>query len=113
MKPQLVMTDWEGSHSADLEGTRSRLIRGGTWKKQRCVVIVPSSDLMPAKVALSLWSLAFPPNNGVVRILALGQEVGEAYSNAIEQILTHPDLKDWEYILTCEADNLPPADGVL
>lgn len=113
MKPQLVMTDWEGSHSADLEGTRSRLIRGGSWKKQRCVVIVPSSDLMPAKVALSLWSLAFPPNNGVVRILALGQEVGEAYSNAIEQILTHPDLKDWEYILTCEADNLPPADGVL
>ena len=112
-KPQLVMTEWEGVHNADLSTTRARLIKGGSWKRQRCVVIIPSADLMPAKVALSLWNLAFPPNNGVVRILALGQEVGEAYSNAIEQVLMHPDLKDWEYLLTIEHDNLPPADGLI
>lgn len=40
-------------------------------------------------------------------------EVGEAYTAAIEQVLAHPELKDWEYILTLEHDNTPPADGVL
>jgi hypothetical protein len=112
-KPQLVIQDFGGEHGKDLTKTTARLIKGGSWKRQRVIVVIPSADMMPAKVALSLWNLAFPPNNGVVRILALGQEVGEAYSNAIEQILAHPDLKDWEYLLTIEHDNLPPGDGVL
>lgn len=54
-----------------------------------------------------------PPNNGCVRILCQGMEVGSAYSSAIESVLAHPDLKDWEYILTVEHDNAPPQDGVL
>ena len=113
MKPQLISMDYIGEHNKDLPKTRARLTRGGSWKRQRIVVIIPSADLMPAKVALSHWSLSFPPNNGVVRLLALGQEVGEAYSNAIEQIIVHPELKEWEYLLTIEADNIPPPDGVL
>lgn len=67
---------------------------------------------MPTKAAMALWSLAFPPNNQVFRMAALGMEVGEAYSNAIEQILAHPELSQWEYILTVEHDNIPPWDGV-
>ena len=55
----------------------------------------------------------FPPNNGVARILALGQEVGEAYTNTITEVLAHPDLREWEYILTVEHDNVPPPDGVI
>ena len=31
----------------------------------------------------------------------------------IEQVLAHPDLKDWEYLLTVEVDNAPPSDGVI
>jgi hypothetical protein len=69
--------------------------------------------MIPAKIALSLWNLAFPPNNGVVRILAQGMEVGDAYSTAIENILAHPDLSQWEYVLTIEHDNAPPSDGVI
>lgn len=113
MKPQLVMSDFQGEHNKDLEATSARLIRGGSWKKQRVVVVIPSADLIPAKVALSHWSLIFPPNNGVIRILALGQEVGEAYTNAIESVLSHPDLKDWEYLLCIEHDNAPPQDGLI
>jgi hypothetical protein len=113
MKPQLVQFDGAGEHNKDLKQTRSRLLKGGSWKKQRIVVILPSSDLMAAKVALSHWSLAFPPNNGVVRLLALGQEVGDAYSNCIEQVLANPELSQWEYILTIESDNCPPPDGVI
>jgi hypothetical protein len=46
-------------------------------------------------------------------MLCLGLEVGDAYSQAIEFVIEHPELKDWEFILTMEHDNMPPADGVL
>jgi hypothetical protein len=73
---------------------------------------------VPAKCALSWWNLAFPPNNGVVRILALGDEVGIAYSNAIEWILSQKNddpncLANWEYVLCVEHDNAPPPDGLI
>lgn len=113
MTPQLTVADFGGKHSADLAETSARLIRGGSWKKQRIVVVVPAGDMIPAKVALLHWNLLFPPNNGVCRILAQGMEVGDAYSTAIEQVLAHPDLSQWEYLLTLEHDNMPPQDGVL
>lgn len=110
---QLIIQDFAGIHNSDLDKTSARLIKGGSWKKQRIVVIIPSAAMIPAKVALTHWNLAFPPNNGVVRILALGDEVGVAYSQAIEQVLAHPELSQWEYILTLEHDNTPPSDGVI
>jgi hypothetical protein len=113
MNPELIIQDLGGKHSGNMDGTRSRLLKGGTWKNQRIIVILPAASMIPAKVALSHWNLIFPPNNGVVRILAQGMEVGDAYSTAIEQILAHPDLSKWEYILTIEHDNAPPQDGVL
>jgi hypothetical protein len=113
MKPQITMQDLGGAHNQNLEATRSRLIKGGSWKRQRIIVVIPAGDSIPAKVALSHWNLAFPPNNGVVRILAQGMEVGEAYSTTIEGILAHPELSQWEYLLTIEHDNAPPNDGVI
>ena len=113
MKPQLVVQDFSGAHNANPDATRARLIKGASWKKQRIVVVIPAGESIPAKVALSHWNLAFAPNNGVVRILAQNMEVGIAYSEAIEQILAHPDLSQWEFLLTLEHDNAPPSDGVL
>jgi hypothetical protein len=113
MKPELVIQDFGGRHNADPSATRARLLKGGSWKRQRVVVIIPSANMLAAKVALSHWNLAFPPNNGVVRILALGMEVGDAYSTAIEQVIAHPELGSWEYLLTLEHDNMPPSDGVI
>jgi hypothetical protein len=113
-KPQIIIQqDFSGAHNADLKTTTARLLKGGSWKKQRVVVILPSADLIPAKVCLALWNLAFPPNNGVCKVLAVGMEVGDAYSQAIEGILAHPDLKDWEFVLTVEHDNAPPGDGLV
>lgn len=113
MKAGLTLFDQGGRHNADLAVSHSRILKGGSWKKQRVIVVIPAGEMIPAKVALSHWNLSFPPNNGVVRILAQGLEVGEAYSTAIEQILQHPELKDWEYLLTIEHDNCPPPDGLL
>jgi len=109
----LIVQDFGGNHNKDIAKTQARLIKGATWKKQRIVAIIPADTLIPAKVALTHWNLIFPPNQGVVRILAQGMEVGDAYSQAIENILQHPDLSKWEYILTLEHDNTPPQDGIL
>lgn len=103
----------EGIHNANLPASISRVMEGGSWKKQRIHLILPAANSMSTKVALSHWNLAFPPNQSVNRIVALGMEVGDAYSQTIEQILAHPDLSQWEYILTIEHDNMPPYDGVL
>jgi hypothetical protein len=113
LTPALVIQDFTGTHGKDLGKTRARLIKGASWKKQRIVLILPAGESIPAKVALSHWALIFPPNQGVARILAQGMEVGQAYSTAIEQILAHPELSQWDYILTIEHDNCPPSDGVL
>ena len=107
-----MVQDFGGEHNRDLNATRARILKNGSWKKQRIVEIMPSGDMVPAKCVLAWRNLAFPPNNGLYRMLAIGMEVGEAYSNAIEQILAHPDLSQWEYILTIEHDNAPPPDGV-
>jgi hypothetical protein len=109
----LVIQDFAGAHNADLGKTRARLIQGASWKKQRVVVVVPAGAFIPSKVALSHWNLGFAPNNGVVRILAEGMEVGEAYTTAIQGVLDHPELSQWEYLLTLEHDNMPPSDGVV
>lgn len=112
-KPALIAQDFGGEHNKNIEGTFSRLMKGGSWKKQRVIVIIPAGDSIPAKVALSHWNLIFPPNNPSFRILAQGMEVGEAYSQAIQSIIEHPELSKWEYILTIEHDNAPPPDGLL
>lgn len=112
VKPQIVMGAI-GRHNQNLEHARGRILKGGSWKKQRIIMLVPSADMIAAKVYISHCNLIFPPNQGAFRMLALGMEVGEAYSNAIEQILAHPDLRQWEYLLTIEADNIPPPDGIL
>jgi hypothetical protein len=113
MSAQLIVQDIGGRHNADPHKTTARLIQGASWKRQRIVVVLPTDSTISAKVMLSHWNLCFPPNNGVCKILAMGQEVGEAYSNAISGILENPELSKWEYVLTLESDNMPPSDGVL
>lgn len=113
MTAQLIVQDVGGMHNSQPDKTRARLLQGGTWKQQRVIVIIPAANTIASKVALSHWNLIFPPNQGVFRFLALGMEVGEAYSSAIENILAEPNLSQWEYILTLEHDNMPPCDGLL
>lgn len=109
MSAQLITS---GFHNEDLQKSTLRVIEGGSWKKQRVIVVLPASDTIPTKVALAHWSLMFPPNQAVHRMLALGCEVGEAYSQAFSDILAS-NLNDWEYVLTIEADNMPPPDGAI
>jgi hypothetical protein len=112
MKAQLVGLD-SGRHNEDLEKSAQRIIEGGSWKKQRVVMLIPAGVSIPTKVYLSHCGIITPPNQGMYRMAAIGMEVGEAFSNAINEIVNHPELKDWEYLLTIEHDNIPPADGLI
>lgn len=111
--PQQIIQNEVGKHNESLSRYTSQYIQGGTWKKQRVVIVTPAANHIPAKVYLSHCSLILPPNQPAHRMLALGMEVGEAYSNTIEAIINHPELSQWEFILTLEHDNGPPGDGLL
>lgn len=111
-QPQFLTVD-SGRHNADLSRSAARILQGGSWKKQRVIMVIPAGQNIPVKVYLSHRGLIFPPNQGMFPMAAVGMEVGEAFSLAIEQILAHPDLSQWEYLLTIEHDNVPPPDGVL
>jgi hypothetical protein len=103
----------EGIHNDNFDASVSRVMEDATWKRQRIIVIQPAARLIPAVAHLAQWDLIFPPNNGVAKIMAQGMEVGHAYSSAIDQVLAHSQLREWEYILTIEQDNCPPRDGIL
>jgi hypothetical protein len=102
-----------GMHNADLKKTRQRLSEEGSWHKQRVIMVIPAAKSIPTKVYLSHCSLIFPPNQPSFKIAAIGAEVGEAYSAAIEGILNHPELSTWEYLLTIEHDNIPESDSLI
>lgn len=102
-----------GIHNSDLGKSSQRIIEGGSWKKQRVIMMIPAGKSIPAKVYLSHCGLIFPPNQLNYRMLTMGLEVGEAFTRTIEAILKEPELSTWEYLLTIEHDNIPQPDGLL
>src|ERR1700741_1896760 len=112
MKPQLVSLE-AGFHNADLPKSSMRILEGGSWKKQRTVMLIPAGLTIPTKVYLSHRALIFPPNQPAHVMGALGMEGGEAFSNSIAEILAHGELSTWEYLLTIEHDNCPSPDGLV
>jgi hypothetical protein len=102
-----------GVHNEDLFSSSARIKKGATWKKQRIITLIPAGQMISTKVYLSHCGLIFPPNQPSFRMASIGMEVGEAFSQTVEDILNHPELSQWEYILTIEHDNIPPADGIL
>lgn len=112
LKSQIIGVD-SGIHNSNLEQSSQRIIEGGSWKKQRVIMLIPAGVSIPTKVYLSHCGLIFPPNQQQYRMAAIGMEVGESFSNAIQEIINHPELSQWEYLLTIEHDNIPPADGLV
>ena len=111
-KPQLTIDNQAGFHNTS-SGTRDRIIKGNTYKDQSTICVVPTRGVIPAKVVQSWMNLFNPMNQKFMRIFITGMEVGEAYSQAIDQILAHPDLSKWKYVLSLEEDNMVPPDGLI
>lgn len=113
MEPELLVFNHEGVYGRDLQITRKKLLRRGAHRPQRIVLVCPAIAPIDPKVMFSQWNVLFPQNQRVQRVLALGQEVGHAYANAFEGVLTHPEYGQYEYFLTMETDNMPPPDGLM
>lgn len=112
MKPQIIIENLAGIHNTS-EGTLNRLMSGKAYKDLSTVCIVPTRGVIPAKVVQSWMAMIPAMNQKFTRIFAVGMEVGDAYSQTIWNILQHPELSKWKYILTLEEDNMPPPDGLL
>ena len=102
-----------GRHNENLQRETARIIQGGSWKKQRTVMLIPAGPMIPTKVYLNHCSLIFPPNQASYRMATEDMEVGEAFSTSIQEILNNPELSKWEFLLTVEHDNLAPSDGLV
>jgi GT2 family glycosyltransferase len=113
MKPVLITQDFQGQNSANYSYTVEKLTKAALWKRQRIAVVIPAGQSIPALVYLNHMNLMFPLNNQMRWILAQGMEVAAAYQAAFEEIVNDQELCQWEYILTLEHDNTPPADGLL
>lgn len=113
MDPQIISSYVEGRHLSDFSLTLERLEKDKAYKDLSCVVVIPALGTVPTKAVASWWNLIFPPNQKVVKVFAVGMEVGQAYTDCIEMILNHPDLSTWKYLVTIEHDNVIPVDGVL
>lgn len=113
MDPQIISSYDGGRHNADLTATVSRLEREAAYKDLSTIVIIPAFGQVPTKAVASWLNMYNPPNQKVVRLFAVGMEVGDAYSRCIESILANEDLAKFKYILTLEHDNIPPPDGFM
>lgn len=102
-----------GHHNQTLASSAARFVEGATWKQQRVVWLIPSANMIHAKAVFGWLNLMTPPNQPRVPIVITGEEVGKAYSDHFEWVINHPDLGQYEYILTMEHDNAPQPDGLL
>ena len=113
MKPEIIIGVDPGRHNQDMTATLNRLEREGAYKDMSTILIIPCIGSVPVKVVSSWWNMYFPPNQKVIKMYPVGMEVGSAYSECIEQILAHPDLKNYKYIMTLESDNVPQPDAAV
>lgn len=112
MQPQII-SSFEGVHNADLNKTITRLKKEAAYKDLSTIIIIPAFGSVPTKVVASWLSMYTAPNQKLVRLFAVGMEVGEAYSACINNILNNAELAKYKYICFLEHDNCPPGDGLV
>lgn len=77
------------------------------------VVIVPSrTPFLHKRFVEHIQALQFPMNGKRAMFFVTGAEVGKAYTEQLQDVLQHPDLSRWRYVLTIEDDVLVPPDAV-
>ena len=110
VKPQIIIQGIEGYHNTIPNNDN---LKKNAYRDLSTICIVPTRGQITAKIVQSWLGLMTPMNQKFVRVFAIGMEVGAAYSTTIENIIHHPELSKWKYILTLEEDNAPPPDGLL
>ena len=84
---------------------------GTTFKDNSTVIVIPTRGTISHRVVSSWLNLISPMNQKRALMFASGHEVGQAYNEMIKNILAHPELSKWKYLMTLEDDNIPPPDA--
>lgn len=96
---------------AGLGFERVHTIHGSTYKDCSTVIVSPTRGMIHHRVVAAWQSLIAPMNQKRAFMFVAGDEVGHAYNNFLQQVLAHPELSKWKYVLTLEDDNIPPPDA--
>ena len=110
VKPQIIIDSNIGVHNSKNWEVK---VRENAYKDLSTVCVIPTRGKIASKIVQYWWALQPPMNQMFIRIFVQGMEVGAAYSQAVENILAHPQLSLWKYILFLEEDNAPPSDGLI
>ena len=113
MKSEILTFHGGGRHNRNLERSRDRLIRGGSYKNQATIGIYPSRGDLHPKVVGAWMNMLVPMNQPYVRLWPYNMEIGDAYSQTVESVIADPQFAKFRYVLTMEADNIPPPDGLI
>jgi hypothetical protein len=114
VRPRIIgIEDYAGVHNFDLDASASRIKKSAVYKDLSTIILTPAFGTMPTRCVAARENMFGPPNAKITKAWAVGMEVGEAFSMAISQILSHPELATWKYLLTLEHDNAPPPDGLV
>jgi hypothetical protein len=104
----------KGKYNKNLKESIARLNRIKPYEDLSTIIVCPTRGMIHHQVVEALMHLMRPvnqPSRGP--IFVVGKEVGEAYNEIIEKILTDPYLCQFKYLLTVEDDNIPPTEGLL
>lgn len=113
-KPAIIVGAYEpGRNNGAPRKAAQRVKASRVYEDVSTVCVIPTRGVIPARIVECWWSLMTPMNHKFTRVMVRGMEVGAAYNAAIAMILAHPDLSQWQYVLTLEEDNAPPPDGLL
>lgn len=93
--------------------TFNSLIQLDSYSDRSTVCIIPTRGNVDVRVVNAWFKMLSPPNQKFARIFVSGGEVADSYNTAISDILKHPQLSRYKYVLTLEDDNIPPPDGLI
>src|SRR5678809_1060064 len=113
MPEELFPTTDQGRNNTDLSATVQRLADQATWRDSRTVIVSPCGSSVPLQTVAAWTSLHTPPNSATARLFTQNLEVGHAYTQVVEGILTDPHMQDMPFLCTAEHDNLPPPRGLI
>lgn len=108
--PYILVENWEGKNNAAENWERFKQL--GTYRNLSTVWLTATRGTMQTKVAFNWINIAAGFNQPLARVCVEGCEVGAAYNYGIAQILAHPQLSKFEYLLTVEEDNTAPPDAL-
>lgn len=113
MKPAILSTYDPGRHNVDLNQAVSYLDESAQHRDLSLVRLTIAHKSIPPRVVAAWDNLIKPPNGKYAGIWGVGLEVGDAYERTISAIVDHPEMGQWNYLITIEHDNIPPPHGIM